>query len=63
MALLYSDLKKSAKGEVIYTRRKWVRKAKNQAPGAVFVTREQSLTVRLDPARLANLKDRSQENA
>ncbi|BFU93923.1 MAG: conserved protein of unknown function [Nitrospira sp.] len=63
LALLYSDLKRSAKGEVIYTRRKWVRKVKNQAPGAVLVTREQSLTVRLDPARLATLKDRSRENA
>lgn len=63
LALLYSDLKRSAKGEVIYTRRKWVRKAKNQAPGAVLVTREQSLTVRLDPTRLANLKDRSRESA
>lgn len=28
LALLYSDLKKSGKGEVIYTRRKYVRKVK-----------------------------------
>jgi predicted ribosome quality control (RQC) complex YloA/Tae2 family protein len=63
LALLYSDLKKSGKGEVIYTKRKWVRKAKNQAPGAVLVTREQALTVRLDQARLANLKERSRENS
>ena len=28
LALLYSDLKKSGKGEVIYTRRKWVRRPK-----------------------------------
>ncbi|HMU56028.1 MAG TPA: NFACT RNA binding domain-containing protein [Nitrospira sp.] len=61
LALLYSDLKKSGKGEIIYTRRKWVKKAKNQAPGTVLVTREQALTVRLDHTRLANLKDRSRE--
>jgi len=62
LALLYSDLRKSGKGEIIYTRRKWVRKAKSQAPGAVIVTREQALTVRLDQARLANLKERSKVN-
>ncbi|SLM46326.1 conserved protein of unknown function [Nitrospira japonica] len=62
LALLYSDLRKSGKGEIIYTRRKWVRKAKNQAPGAVLVAREQSLTVRLDQVRLANLKERAKEN-
>jgi len=62
LALLYSDLRKSGKGEIIYTRRKWVRKAKSQAPGAVLVTREQSLTVRLDQARLASLKERSERN-
>ena len=58
LALLYSDLKKSGKGEVIYTRRKWVKKAKGQAPGAVIVTREHSLHVHLDKARLAALKSR-----
>ena len=59
LALLYSDLKKSGKGEVIYTRRKWVRKAKGQAPGAVVVSREQSLLMSLDKTRLASLKKRS----
>ena len=43
LALLYSDLKKSGKGDVIYTRRKWVKKAKGQAPGAVIVTQEKSM--------------------
>ncbi|MBH0184366.1 MAG: DUF814 domain-containing protein, partial [Nitrospira sp.] len=52
LALLYSDLKKSGKGDVIYTRRKWVKKAKGQAPGAVTVTQEKSLYVNLDKARL-----------
>jgi predicted ribosome quality control (RQC) complex YloA/Tae2 family protein len=59
LALLYSDLKKSGKGEVIYTRRKWVKKAKGQAPGAVLVTQEKSLNISLDKNRLAGLKCRA----
>lgn len=59
LALLYSDLKKSGKGEVIYTRRKWVRKAKGQAHGAVTVTQEKALYVTLDKRRLDAMKDRS----
>jgi predicted ribosome quality control (RQC) complex YloA/Tae2 family protein len=61
LALLYSDLKKSGKGEVIYTRRKWVKKAKGQAVGAVLVTQEQSLHVTLDHTRLAALKQRNED--
>ncbi|MCS6306288.1 MAG: NFACT family protein [Nitrospira sp.] len=59
LALLYSDLKKSGKGEVIYTRRKWVKKAKGQAQGAVVVTQEKSIFVSLDRRRLDQLKARS----
>lgn len=59
LALLYSDLKKSGKGDVIYTRRKWVKKAKGQAPGAVIVTQEKSLHVSLEKKRLDALKARS----
>lgn len=59
LALLYSDLKKSGKGDVIYTKRKWVKKAKGQAPGAVVVTQEKSLHVNLDKQRLDALKARS----
>lgn len=58
LALLYSDLKKSGKGEVVYTRRKWVKKAKGQAPGAVTITQEKSLYISLDKARLDALKTR-----
>ena len=58
LALLYSDLKKGGKGDVIYTRRKWVKKAKGQAPGAVVVTQEKSLYVSLDRNRLQTLKTR-----
>ena len=59
LALLYSDLKKSGKGEIIYTRRKWVKKAKGQAAGAVIVTQEKTISVKLDAQRLAALRDRS----
>jgi predicted ribosome quality control (RQC) complex YloA/Tae2 family protein len=59
LALLYSDLKKSGKGEVIYTSRKWVKKAKGQAPGAVTVTQEKTIFVTLDPQRLTALRERS----
>ena len=59
LALLYSDMKKSGKGDVIYTRRKWVKKAKGQAPGAVIVTQEKSLHVSLEKKRLDALKARS----
>jgi predicted ribosome quality control (RQC) complex YloA/Tae2 family protein len=59
LALLYSDMKKSGKGEVIYTRRKWVKKAKGQAAGAVIVTQEKSVHVSLDRHRLEALKARS----
>jgi predicted ribosome quality control (RQC) complex YloA/Tae2 family protein len=62
LALLYSDLKKSGKGEVIYTRRKWVKKAKGQPAGAVIVTQEHTLAVTLDSRRLAALKERSQSS-
>lgn len=61
LALLYSDLKKSGKGEVIYTRRKWVKKAKGQAPGAVTVTQEKSLHMSLDRVRLDALKSRTSQ--
>ncbi len=59
LALLYSDLKKSGKGEVMYTRRKWVRKVKGQPPGTVTVTQEHSMFVSLDKTRLDALRQRS----
>ncbi len=62
LALLYSDLKKSGKGEVIYTRRKWVKKAKGQTPGAVIVTQEKSVHISLDKIRLDAIKNRIRHN-
>lgn len=61
LALFYSDLKKSGKGEVIYTLRKYVRKAKGQKAGAVHVTQDKSLWVNIDPKRLARLKRAGRE--
>jgi predicted ribosome quality control (RQC) complex YloA/Tae2 family protein len=57
LALLYSDLKKSGKGEVIYTRRKYVRKMKRQPSGTVSVTQEKALFVQFDKTRLQRLKE------
>ncbi len=59
LALLYSDLKKSGKGDVIYTRRKHVRKAKGRSPGTVTVTQEKAIYLQLDRARLDRLKETS----
>ncbi|MGH7256212.1 MAG: NFACT RNA binding domain-containing protein, partial [Nitrospirales bacterium] len=56
LAIQYSDFRKSGKGEVLYTRRKWVRKAKGQPPGTVTVTQEKTLFVQLERTRLARLK-------
>ena len=59
LALLYSDLKKSGKGEVIYTRRKYVRKVKGKSPGTVTVSQEKTIFVTLDRTRLERLKERA----
>lgn len=59
LALLYSDFKKSGKGDVIYTRRKHVRKAKGRPPGTVTVTQEKAIYLQLDRGRLDRLKHSS----
>ena len=56
LTLWFSDLRKSGKGEVIYTRRKFVRKAKGQKAGAVQITREKSMWIELKEERLTRLK-------
>jgi predicted ribosome quality control (RQC) complex YloA/Tae2 family protein len=61
LALLYSDLKKSGKGDVIYTRRKYVKKAKGRPPGTVTVTQEKTIYLQLDRARLERLKESTRE--
>ncbi|MDE0145265.1 MAG: NFACT family protein [Nitrospira sp.] len=57
LALFYSDLRKSGKGEVIYTLRKNVKKPKGAKPGSVTVTQEKNLWVFVDQARLDRLKE------
>jgi predicted ribosome quality control (RQC) complex YloA/Tae2 family protein len=61
LALLYSDLKKSGKGEVIYTRRKYVKKVKGRPPGTVTVTQEKAIFLQLDRGRLERLKESAGE--
>ncbi len=57
LALFYSDLRKSGKGEVIYTLRKNVKKPKGAKPGSVTVTQEKNLWALVDQARLDRLKE------
>ncbi len=56
LTLWFSDLRKSGKGEVIHTLRKFVKKAKGQKPGAVHVTREKTFWVEVKQDRLNRLK-------
>ena len=56
LAILYSDFKKSGKGDVIFTRQKWVKKSKGRAAGTVLVTQERTIFLQLDRARLDRLK-------
>ena len=56
LALWYSDLRKSGKGEVIYTYRKFVKKGKGLKPGAVMVEREKSVWIEAKADRLERLK-------
>ena len=56
LTLWFSDLRKSGKGEVIYTLRKFVRKGKGFKPGSVTVEREKTLWIELKDDRLNRLK-------
>jgi predicted ribosome quality control (RQC) complex YloA/Tae2 family protein len=56
LALWFSDLRKSGKGEVIYTHRKFVKKAKGQKAGTVTVSREKSIWIEVKDDRLERLK-------
>ncbi len=59
LALWFSDLRKSGKGEVIYTHRKFVKKARGQKAGTVTVSREKSIWIEIKEERLARLKESS----
>ena len=56
LTLWFSDLRKSGKGEVIYTLRKFVKKGTGFKPGAVQVTRDKSMWIELKDDRLERLK-------
>ncbi len=55
LAAHFSDARGEAVVEIQYTPRKYVRKPKGSAPGAVVVDREKVLVLRLEPARLERL--------
>jgi predicted ribosome quality control (RQC) complex YloA/Tae2 family protein len=55
LALHYSKARSSGKGDVYYTRVKYLRRAREGPPGLVLPTQEKNLRVRLDPQRLARL--------
>ena len=59
LTLWFSDLRKSGKGEVIYTLRKFVKKSKGQKLGAVTVTRDKSIWIVCKDERLERLKGSS----
>jgi predicted ribosome quality control (RQC) complex YloA/Tae2 family protein len=59
LALFYSDLRKSGKGEVVYTYKKHVRKVKGQKAGSVLITQDRSKWLEVDQNRLERLKHSS----
>lgn len=59
LAIIYSKAKNHGEGEVIYTKKKYLSKRKNSAPGEVQVSQFKTIYLKLDPERLKILKDRS----
>ena len=59
LTLWFSDLRKSGKGEVIYTLQKFVKKGKGFKPGAVQVTQDKSIWIECKEDRLERLKGSS----
>jgi predicted ribosome quality control (RQC) complex YloA/Tae2 family protein len=55
LALFHSNLKGEPRGEVTYTRARYVRKPKGSAPGLVTVTRDKTFWVRIEAKRLDRL--------
>jgi len=55
LAAHFSDLRGEPSAEIQHTERRYLRKPKGAAPGAVNVDREKVLLLRLEPARLARL--------
>ncbi len=57
LALYYSKARDLGRGDLYYTRVKYLRRAKDGPPGLVVPTQEKNLFVEIDPARLASIKD------
>jgi predicted ribosome quality control (RQC) complex YloA/Tae2 family protein len=55
LAVYYSGLKSEGKGNVIYTRKKYVKKPKGAKPGLVTYSQEKIFFVRLEPERVTRL--------
>jgi predicted ribosome quality control (RQC) complex YloA/Tae2 family protein len=55
LAAHFSDARGETAPEVVYTRAKWVRKARGAAPGAVTYSQERAIAVRMEPPRVARL--------
>jgi predicted ribosome quality control (RQC) complex YloA/Tae2 family protein len=55
LALHHSNLKGEPRGEVTYTRARYVRKPRGSAPGLVTVTRDKTFWVRIEAKRLDRL--------
>jgi predicted ribosome quality control (RQC) complex YloA/Tae2 family protein len=59
LALYYSKARHQGEGEICYTQRKYVSRLGQKKAGLVQISKHQTAWIRLDPARLQALKERS----
>lgn len=57
LALSYSNAKSTGEADLYYTQVKYLRRVKNGKTGSVLPTHEKNLHIKLDPRRLAALKE------
>jgi predicted ribosome quality control (RQC) complex YloA/Tae2 family protein len=57
IALFYSKAKQSGKGDIYYTRAKYLRRVKDGKKGLVIPTQEKNLSISLDEERMSRLKN------
>jgi predicted ribosome quality control (RQC) complex YloA/Tae2 family protein len=55
LALHFSNGRKTGKGDVLYTFRKYVQKPKGEKPGRVLCSQDKNIYIELEPARLQRL--------
>jgi len=60
LAIHYSKAAKSGKGEVTYSRAKDVTKPKGAPPGKVYVRGAKALTVKVEPEKIKEMKERAE---